>query len=184
MSTSLSPPGDRWTPALRALAARIEAHSFDPGETLGFTRRLARDHRWTLAFAAAAVREYGRFCFLAIATPGPVTPSEEVDEVWHLHLAYSRDYWTVWCRDVLRTELHHDPTKGGAMEQSRFRAQYVNTLAAYEPFFGPPPPLFWPATHRRFGAWPRFRILDTHRSFVLARPGALLRRSALLRESG
>lgn len=81
-----------WTPALAALLRRIEAHPFDPGHPLGFTRRLARDHGWTLGFARGAVREYGRFCFLALSGAGPVTPSEEVDEVWHLHLAYSRDY--------------------------------------------------------------------------------------------
>lgn len=167
-----------WTQVLRDLSARIAAHSFDSDDPLSFTRRLARDHGWTLPFARGAVREYGRFCFLAVATPGPVTPSEEVDEVWHLHLTYSRDYWTVWCRDVLGTALHHEPTRGGPAEQSRFRAQYAGTLAAYEAFFGPPPPLFWPATHRRFGARPRFRLLDTHRSVALPRPGALLRRNA------
>lgn len=168
--------GDPWTPALRDLLGRIEAHPFDPGDPLGFTRRLARDHRWSAAFAGGAVREYGRFCFLAVATPGPVTPSEEVDEVWHLHLTYSRDYWTVWCRTVLRADFHHDPTKGGPAEQRRFRDQYARTLAAYEPFFGPPPDAYWPATHRRFGRQPRFRVLDRQRSLVLPRPGATLRR--------
>ena len=176
MSAHPSQPGSPWTPERRALLARIEAHPFDPGDPLGFTRRLARDHGWTPVFAEEAVREYGRFCFMAMATPGPVTPSEEVDEVWHLHLTYSRDYWTVWCRNVLRADLHHDPTKGGPAEQRRFRAQYARTLAAYEPFFGPPPPAYWPATHRRFGTRPRFRVLDTHRALTLPWPGALLRR--------
>ena len=176
MSATLPQSGDSWTPAWRDLLTRIERHSFGPGDTLGFTRRLARDHGWAPAFAQSAVREYGRFCFLAVATPGPVTPSEEVDEVWHLHLTYSRDYWAVWCGQVLRTDLHHDPTKGGPAEQRRFRAQYAQTLAAYETFFGPPPPLFWPATHQRFAARPRFRVLDTRRAWLLPRPGALLRR--------
>ena len=171
-------PSDPWTPASRDLLARIEAHPFETGDILGFTQRLARDHGWTHSFARGVVREYGRFCFLAVATPGPVTPSEEVDEVWHMHLTYSRDYWTVWCREVLGTDLHHDPTKGGPAEQRRFRAQYAQTLAVYERFFGPPPPLFWPATHRRFGARPRFRVLDTHRAVALPWPGALLRRQS------
>ena len=177
MSAMLPQSGDPWTPTLRDLLGRIENHPFDPGDALGFTRRLARDHDWTTAFAQGAVREYGRFCFLAVATPDPVTPSEEVDEVWHLHLTYSRDYWTIWCSEVLRTGLHHDPTKGGPAEQRRFRAQYARTLAAYEAFFGPPPPLFWPATYRRFATRPRFRVLDTHRAWPLPHPGALLRRN-------
>ena len=159
-----------WTPALLALRARIEAHGFDPDHSLSFTARLARDHGWTPGAARAAVREYGRFCFLAVAAPHPVTPSEEVDEVWHLHLTYSRDYWDVWCRDVLRAALHHDPTQGGPAERQRFRAQYAATLHCYERFFGPPPEASWPATHERFGARPRFRTVDTARSVVLPRP--------------
>lgn len=91
MSAQPAQPDTLWTVSRTALLARIEAHSFDPGDDLSFTRRLARDHGWTLSFAAAAIREYGRFCFLSIATSTPLTPSEEVDEVWHLHLAYSRD---------------------------------------------------------------------------------------------
>ena len=176
MSGNQAQPDTPWSVPLRALLERIEAHSFDPADALSFTRRLARDHGWSLPFAEGAVREYGRFCFLAVAIAGPVTPSEEVDEVWHLHLTYSRDYWTVWCADVLRKDLHHDPTKGGPAEETRFRSQYARTLAQYEAFFGPPPPRFWPATHQRFGDRPRFRVLDTHGSIVLPRLATLLLR--------
>jgi hypothetical protein len=170
----VAPQDHPWTDPLRALSRRIEAHQFATADRLSFIHRLARDHDWSISFAQGAVLEYGRFCFLAASTSDPVTPSEEVDEVWHLHLTYSRDYWTVWCPDVLRTDLHHDPTKGGVAEQSRFQAQYARTLATYEVFFGPPPPLFWPATHRRFGARPRFRTVDTGRSIVLPHPANLL----------
>ena len=83
--------------------------------------------------------EYGRFCLLGMAGAGPMTPSEEVDEVWHLHLAYSRDYWDAWYGRVLGRALHHDPTIGGPQEQARYTAQYAHTLAAYEPFFGSRP---------------------------------------------
>ena len=165
-----------WTPSLVALWRRIDAHPFDPGNPLGFTRRLARDHDWPLPFARDAVREYGRFCFLAVASPTPVTPSEEVDEVWHLHLTYSRDYWEVWCGAVLQAPLHHDPTPGGKAAQACFRAQYAETLALYESCFGPPPEVFWPATYRRFGARPRFRVVDNSAVLTLPRARTLLQR--------
>ena len=81
-----------------------------------------------------------------------MTPSEIVDEVWHQHLIYSRDYWDVWCAQVLRKPLHHIPTAGGLEAQQRFCAQYAQTLALHEHFFGPPPLDLWPATHGAFSA--------------------------------
>jgi len=159
---------------LAALWARVQAHVFDDDQPLPFTFRLARDTSWSAGFAAGAVEEYRRFCFLAVAAGAPVTPSEEVDEVWHLHLTYTRDYWERWCGEVLQARLHHDPTKGGEVEQRRFREQYARTLLAYEGYFGPPPEVYWPATHVRFGAGPRYRTLDTHKRFSLPRPAAWL----------
>lgn len=160
-----------WSAHERDLLARIEAHPFEcAGQILDFTRRLARDHGWSLDFARGAIREYRRFCFLAMVFDTPVTPSEEVDEVWHQHLTHSRDYWGVWCGQVLRGSLHHDPTEGGPAEQARYREQYAQTLARYEAFFGPPDILFWPAAHRRFRGRPRFRSVDTDRVYVVPKP--------------
>lgn len=160
-----------WTPDQRDLLRRIEAHPFERADhALDFTQRLARDRGWSLGFARGAVAEYRRFCFLAMVFDTPVTPSEEVDEVWHQHLTYSRDYWEVWCGNVLRQPLHHDPTAGGPSEQGRYRMQYAETLARYETFFGPPDPRFWPATHRRFRSRPRYRIVDGDRAWTLRRP--------------
>ena len=151
---------------------RIAAHAFEPeGHTLTFTGRLARDHGWSLDEARAAIEEYRRFCFLAVSAGRGVTPSEEVDEVWHQHLTYSRDYWRNWCGEALRTELHHEPTKGGAAQGAHFAEQYAATLALYEARFGPPPPSFWPGTAERFGRRPRFRIVDRRHALVFALPG-------------
>lgn len=160
-----------WTDDDRALWGRIAAHDFEAaGAALTFTARLARDHGWGLAETRAAIDEYRRFCFLAVRAGREVTPSEEVDEVWHQHLTYSRDYWHSWCRDVLRRDLHHGPTLGGAAESRRFAEQYAETLAAYEAWFGPPSSAFWPGTAERFGAGPRFQIVDRRRSFVFPVP--------------
>jgi hypothetical protein len=168
--------GDAWGPELRSLWNRIENHEFEPDQPLNFTRRLARDKAWSLPFARGAVDEYRRFCFLTRAGAGVMTPSEEVDEVWHLHLTYTRDYWDIWCGTVLGAALHHDPTEGGPEQDRYFRQRYAATLQAYERFFGSPPALFWPATHVRFGPGPRYRAIDASRWFSLPRPGMLWRK--------
>ena len=151
-----------WIDAQCALWARIAAHDFDPPVPFSFTARLARDQRWRPRFARGAIEEYRRFCFLCVACPEQATPSEAVDAVWHQHLTYSRDYWEVWCANVLCRRLHHEPTKGGPAEDTRFRAQYAATLACYETYFGPPPEAYWPGTVRRFAPPARFpRLLLT-----------------------
>ncbi len=169
-----------WTDTETALWQRLAAHPFEtPGHSMDFTARLARDRGWSLAFARGAVHEYRRFCFLTRVSPTPMTPSEEVDEVWHTHLAYSRDYWDRWC-PALGGPLHHDPTPGGPAAQGLYRTQYAETLALYERRFGPPPEAYWPATHRRFRGAPRYRIVDADRVFVLKRPALPRWRAAAL----
>lgn len=165
-----------WTDEDRALWARVAAHNFEARDaSLTFADRLARDHGWTLSAARATIDEYRRFCFLALRAGHEVTPSEAVDEVWHQHLTYSRDYWQVWCPAVLRRDLHHAPTRGGAAEAKRFASQYAETLAAYEAWFGPPPADVWPGTAERFGP-PRFRIVDRTSHLVVPVPRGLLAR--------
>lgn len=165
-----------WPLSDRDLWLRIAAHSFeDPGHHQTFAARLARDHAWSLDHARRAIEEYRRFCFLAIVSPTQMTPSEEVDEVWHQHLTYTRDYWEVWCGEALGRPLHHQPTKGGSGEGARFAAQYAETLARYEERFGPPPEEFWPGTAERFGRGARFRIVDRDRLVAVPAPRALAR---------
>jgi uncharacterized protein (TIGR04222 family) len=160
----------RWTPHELGLWQRIGAHPFEREEqVLDFTRRLARDRGWSVAYARGAIEEYRRFCFLAVTSSLPATPSEEVDEVWHQHLVYSRDYWDAWCKNVLGVPLHHDPTEGGPNAAIRFRTQYAETLARYEAWFGMPDPVYWPAVHRRFGARPRYRVVDGEQALILPR---------------
>lgn len=123
-----------------------------PGAALGFTDRLARENRWQPAFAEQVIGEYKRFCYLAVTAGHEVTPSDAVDQAWHLHLTYSRDYWDRFCPEVLGAPLHHGPTAGGDAERARYFEQYAQTLKSYEAAFGEVPPVeVWPAAAQRFG---------------------------------
>lgn len=131
---------------------RIQAHEFDKADVeLPFSMRLAEENGWTDDFTQHAIREYRRFVFLACIADHEVTPSDEVDQVWHLHLAYTQDYWDRFCGEVLRRPLHHRPSEGGISEQIRYEANYLQTLALYQDTFAePPPPEFWPPAQIRF----------------------------------
>lgn len=168
--TAALPPACR-DPGLAALYQRLLAYEFDdPQAALPFSRRLARDNGWTHRGALRAIDEYRRFVFLALAAGHPVTPSDQVDQVWHLHLVYTRMYWLDFCPQVLGRSLHHGPTRGGAAEGGRYDEQYRRTLASYERCFGHPPPAdLWPAPELRFGRDLGFVRVNRHACWLLPR---------------
>jgi hypothetical protein len=76
------------------LYKRIQAFALDrPDSQLSFSQRLAKDNGWSLGYTQRAIEEYKKFIFLAVAAGHPVTPSDQIDQVWHLHLTYTRLYW-------------------------------------------------------------------------------------------
>ena len=107
---------------------------------LPFSKRLARENGWPIDYARRVADEYKRFLYLAVTQGVPVTPSDEVDQAWHLHLLYSRHYWGELCGKVLKTDLHHGPTRGGSNETNKYREWYERTLHLYETCFGEAPP--------------------------------------------
>jgi len=143
--------------------------------SLSFPDRLSRENRWEAAHTAKVIHEYKRFCYLAVTAGHEVTPSDAVDQVWHLHLTYSREYWEHFCPEILGAELHHGPTKGGTIERERFYDQYAATLASYEDAFQePPPPDIWPDANRRFGKDPKSFRVNPEDVMVLDRRFAIL----------
>ncbi|MFM5893638.1 MAG: glycine-rich domain-containing protein [Novosphingobium sp.] len=149
---------------------RIAAANIGPQDaSLSFAHRLARENGWSADFAARVIEEYRRFCFLAVTSGGEVTPSDAVDQAWHLHLTYSRDYWDHFCPEVLGSDLHHGPTRGGQTERGRFFEQYAQTLKLYEQAFGPAPADIWPAAARRLLDDPRARRVHPRDGLIVSR---------------
>jgi hypothetical protein len=114
-----------------ALWCALRDFAFDaPDAELSFSLRLARDSSWPRSFARRVIEEYRRFLYLVQVAGHPCTPSEEVDQAWHLHLVYTRSYWDDLCDAVLGFPLHHGPTEGGAVEGARYHDQYARTFGA------------------------------------------------------
>ena len=128
------------------LWARLETMEIDPPDaTTRFQHRLKQYNRWTDGFAARVTKEYRRFLYLAARARHPVTPSDTVDQAWHLHLIYTRHYWEELCGKILGLQLHHEPSAGGAVESSKFEGQYEQTIESYRAAFGEAPPAdIWP----------------------------------------
>lgn len=152
---------------------RLSSYAVGPDNPdLTFLARLARENGWKESFAARVFDEYRRFCFLAATCEDELTPSDAVDQAWHLHLTYTRDYWDRFCPEVLGLPLHHGPTAGGGTERSRFFEQYAWTLLRYEQIFGAPPPDdIWPDAARRLLDDPRARRVHPRDGVLLSRTG-------------
>src|ERR1043166_6975124 len=152
------------------LWGRLEPFQLDSSQAvLPFSARLARESNWPSPHAQRVIAEYKRFAFLAVAAGHPVSPSEDVDQAWHLHLTYSESYWKVFCPEILGAPLHHQPTRGGEAERAKFDDWYARTLESYEKFFGEPPPTdLWPASAAR----PKqdFVRVDRERNWVIPKP--------------
>lgn len=150
---------------------RLESFEIDdPGIALPFRERLARENGWTSEFAARVMDEYRRYILLMAHAGHPVTPSDHVDQAWHLHLTYTRSYWDRLCKDLIGRPLHHEPTKGGAAESAKFDGWYQKTLDSYASLFGTPPPAdIWPPPAIRFGVDPRCVRVNTDRNWIVSK---------------
>ncbi|WP_231936405.1 TIGR04222 domain-containing membrane protein [Fischerella sp. NIES-3754] len=151
------------------LYTRIQEFSIDENDAIyPFSKKLAKENGWSAEYTKRAIEEYKKFAFLAVVAGHTVVPSEQVDQVWHLHLTYTHSYWDEFCAKVLQTPLHHNPTRGGSVELRKFQDLYIKTLASYERFFRQTPPLdIWPLPHIRFSIDTHFVQVNTQENWVL-----------------
>lgn len=158
---------------------RIEALEIDQPETsLTFSQRLARENSWTENFSEQVIAEYKKFIYIVYISNTEITPSDEIDQAWHLHLTYTHSYWDDLCKNILGFKLHHHPTKGGVDEQKKYKKQYDDTLLLYEIIFSEAPPAhIWPTANRRFDAVEQFVRVNLKNKWIIYKPSFLLKKS-------
>ena len=152
----------------RILWNKIESIELDePESSFTFTDRLCRENGWKYKYAVRVIYEYKKFMFLICIAEHPLTPSDEVDQVWHLHLLYTKLYWEEFCRNTMGREVHHGPTKGGSSEKEKFNDWYAKTKELYLKAFNKNAPVdIWPSSKIRFGEL-NFRRVNLHRFWII-----------------
>jgi hypothetical protein len=169
MATSGKPTSKTEQDLLWQQLAKLEITP--PSYTLTFEARLAREQAWSFDRSLAVVEEYRKFLFLLLTCPHPVTPSEEVDAVWHLHLLYTRSYYEDLCQQIAGFVIHHQPTAGGPSEGNKFRDWYQQTLNSYAEKFGSPPKDIWPDPDKRFANAGSGNWFNPTTHILIPRPG-------------
>jgi hypothetical protein len=129
-----------------ALWEKIAGFSFDePEAAFTFSQKLANVQTWSPAFTKRVIEEYRKFILLCCISEKGASPSQTVDEAWHLHLTYTKSYWIDFCKNTLGKEIHHQPSKGGPAENAKQEEWYIYTLKLYETVFNQQaPPDIWP----------------------------------------
>ncbi|OMJ65307.1 hypothetical protein SteCoe_38520 [Stentor coeruleus] len=105
------------------------------------------------------INEYVRFMTMLYFTNDPLTPSEEVDQVWHTHQCMTIEYKN-FCSTIFNKFIYHTPTVGGESESTKHVNLYDITIEFYCFLFKESPPIgLWPTTADRFnpdnflGSW-------------------------------
>lgn len=142
----------------------------NPEASFSFSKRLARENGWSEEYSKRVINEYKKFLYLSVISGKSgksLTPSDEVDQAWHLHMVYTHSYWQDLCRDTLGVKFHHGPTKGGKNEGEKYATQYQFTLDFYKSELGQDAPTdIWPSVEKRF-ANIVYRRVNMHENFVM-----------------
>jgi hypothetical protein len=142
----------------------------DPQAVFKFSERLARENGWSIHYTHRVLTEYKKFIFLCCVSEKGVTPSDSIDQAWHLHLAFTRSYWIDLCRDTIGREVHHNPTSGGESEAIKYDIFYTDTSQLYFDYFNEQPPVdIWPANEARFNEV-NFQRVNLDRYWLIRKP--------------
>lgn len=111
---------------------RIQNNTLIDGDTdnTKFIFRVAEKHNWDYFDTQDLIEEYKKFLYIAV-TDGPATPSKQVDEIWHEHILFTKDYFGRWS-EILGRTLHHEPGFKG----EDFSKTFKRTEDKKREFFG------------------------------------------------
>jgi hypothetical protein len=89
-------------------------------------QRVQKKHSdWSRTKVMELIREYKNFLYVCARDESENVPSAEVDEIWHEHILFTKDYED-WC-NFLGRKIHHNPEKVG--EKKSFDEGFQKTKA-------------------------------------------------------
>lgn len=106
---------------------------------------LPKDQRgkgWTEEKAETTEKWYKRFLLLHLLYGDAAPCTEEIDEFWHTHILYTREY-TRDCRDIFGSYMHHVPCNDLSDKDVLEDMQRATkeTMARFKELWGELPPM-------------------------------------------
>ncbi|HEY9584669.1 MAG TPA: hypothetical protein VJI33_03805 [Candidatus Paceibacterota bacterium] len=107
-------------------------------------QHLAERKRWSVKRCLAVDQEYRRFIALHVIHPkAGISPSKLVDEMWHTHVLFTRDY-AKFCETIAGKFIHHNPFLKADQNRPEVKKVPHRTMMLYRRHFGKPDPKIWP----------------------------------------
>lgn len=104
-------------------------------------KKLIDTQKWSLETAKEAIRRYKNFLILLLKYPDQIlAPTPDIDEVWHTHILFTREYFRD-CQKIFGDYLHHAPSRNSgpeeqyAMEEAQLRTSNLYIQEFDEPYF-------------------------------------------------
>lgn len=115
------------------LWARLESYSFPKGIIEKFERQYPFIANETTPFL---FDEFKKFVFLSCISNDTIIISQRLDLIWHHYLTFTKEFWDIFCKEVLQREFHHLPSDGSQEAFKIHKKAYEATLDFYEVVFG------------------------------------------------
>lgn len=96
--------------------------------------RMIVKYGWSPDLTDEIFEEMKKFMYLCATNDGAMAPPEDIDEIWHNFILFTRDY-ADYCKRHVGIFLHHQPLTIDQRSRSD-GSMVLNTLAAAEHTFG------------------------------------------------
>eukprot|EP01039_Chlorochromonas_danica_P003037 gene3037-3313_t len=108
------------------------SHQVDPEGHL--KQHLIEIKGWRESRVEKAIAAYAEFLTLLITSGDDLSPTDEIDKVWHAHILHTRDYEAFNIKYSPGKKLHHDPLRSLDQDARKFRIN--NTQRVYKSILG------------------------------------------------
>ena len=129
------------------------------------SRVMKKNPEWSDRKIDSLINEYKKFLYICAKCDEEQTPSKEVDEIWHEHILFTKEY-EKWC-DFLGKKIHHNPEKVG--ETKSFHGIFEETQKKMKELKKPEKTVK-PSPVKKVSAKPIKRSSSSSRSSVSSSP--------------